>query len=236
MPNLPSKPDFLLDRTLAQVTANKLITDAQLDELVLICDPPADQLKNNIAVEFERAALVLFSGRADAGNRAKRRTFQVQLYAAQRYAKKLSDIVRKMDPELKVGLNNKFEATQKCDANPVALPDIENLLDAFVDIDLLYPPGTKSEDVMVWVIDGLIHAIETRLVPAFNCYSSPKKRRWFSDTRQAKLIFAFLKTVEPEKCVRYNLDYISYRVKCSNPGKYSQIKPVGCTPSSQYPP
>jgi hypothetical protein len=73
----------------------------------------------------------------------------------------------------------------------------------------------KSEDVLVWVIDGLIHAIGTRLVPAFDCYSPPKRRGWFSNVRQAKLIFAFLETVEPEKCKRYNLDYISYRIKCT---------------------
>lgn len=212
---LPSKPDFLLDRKLAQVTTNRLMTDSQIDALVAICNSPSDELRNNITVEFERAALVLRSCRSVADGRAKRKAFQCQLSEAQSFAKRLSNILSNLDRELKIGLNDKFEAAQNLNDNSVALFEIEYLLNVFEDIDLLFPPGMKSEDVLVWVIDGLIHAIETRLVPAFNCYSTPKRRGWFSNVRQAKLIFAFLKSVEPEKSKRYNLDYISYRIKCT---------------------
>jgi hypothetical protein len=213
VPYLPSKPDFLLDRKLAQVTTNRLITDSQIDALVAICNPPSDALRDNIAVEFERAALVLRSCRSVAGGRAKRKAFQGQLSKAQSYAKRLSNILTKLDPDLKLGLNDKFETAQNGKENSVTLFEVQYLLDVFEDIDLLYPPGMKSEDVLVWVIDGLIHAIETRLAPAFNCYSPPKRGGWFSTARRAKLIFTFLKTVEPEKCQRYNLDCISYRIK-----------------------
>lgn len=223
MPNLPTKPDFLLDLNLARVSTNRLITDAQIDELVAICDPPADKLRENIALEFERAALVLRSGRSVVGSRALRRAFQSQLAEAQRYAKKLGNILTKLNPELKIGLNSNFETAQNGNDNSAILSDLEYLIDIFADIDLLFPPGMKSEDILVWVIDGLIHAIETRLVPAFNCYKSPKRRRWFSDARQAKVIFAFLKTVEPEKCERYNLDYISYRIKCGKPARPARV-------------
>lgn len=219
--HLPSKPDFLLDRKLAQVTTNRLITESQIDALVAICKPPSDELRDNIAVEFERATLVLRSCRPVADGRAKRKAFQCRLSEAQSYAKRLSNILSNLDRELKIGLNDKFEAAQNLNDNSVALFEIEYLLNVFEDIDLLFPPGMKSEDVLVWVIDGLIHAIETRLVPAFNCYSMPKRRGWFSNARQAKLIFAFLQTVEPEKCKRYNLDYISYRIKCTKLGVMS---------------
>lgn len=219
MTNLPSKPDFLLDRKLAQVTTNKLITDAQIDELIVICDPPTDQLRDNIAVEFERAAITLLSGRAVVSSRAKRRAFQGQLYAAQRYARKLTYLISKIDLELKVKLNNKFAVAQHCSDNPVELQDVEGLLDAFVNIPMTYPPGTKSNEVLVWVIDSLIHAIETRLAPAFDSYGTRRSGKWFSNARQAKLIFAFLSFVEPEKSTRYNLDYISDRIKHRHPMK-----------------
>ena len=215
MAYLPSKPDFLLDRKLAQVSTTRLLTDLQVDELVAICNPPSDELRDNIAVEFERAALMLRSCRSVARSRANRKAFQCQLSEAQSYAKRLSNILTKLDPDLKLGLCDKFKTAQNSNQKSVALFEVEYLLDVFEDIDLLYPPGLKSEDVLVWVIDGLIHAIATRLVPAFNCYSTLKRRGWFSNGRQAKLIFAFLKTVEPEKCKRYNLDYISYRIKCT---------------------
>ena len=215
MPYLPSKPDFLLERTLAQVTTNRLMTDSQIEELVAISNPPSDELRDNIAVEFERAALVLRSYRSVRGSRAVRNAFQDQLSEAQRSAKRLRNILTKLDSELKIGLNSKFEAAQDLNYSSVSLFEVEYLLNVFEDIDVLYPPGMKSEDLLAWVIDGLIHAIETRLVPAFNCYSPPKRGGWFSTARKAKLIFAFLKTVEPEKCQRYNLDYISYRIKCA---------------------
>ena len=221
MPYLPSKPDFLLEWTLAQVTTNRLMTDPQIDELVAISNPPSDELRDNIAVEFERAALVLRSYRSVAGGRAERKAFQRQLSEAQRSAKRLSNILTNLDRDLKIGLNSKFEVAQNLNDSSVALFELEYLLDVFADIDLLYPPGIKSEDLLIWVIDALIQAIETRLVPAFNCYSPPKRGGWFSTARQAKLIFAFLKTVEPEKCERYNLDYISYRIKCTKLGTMS---------------
>lgn len=215
MPYLPSKPDFLLDRSLAQVTTNMLMTGSQIDELVAICNPPSDELRDNIAVEFERAALVLRSYRSVASGRAKRKAFKGQLSEAQRSAKRLSNILANLDRNLKIGLNSKFEVAQSLNDSSVALFELEYLLDVFADIDLLYPPRIKSEDLLIWVIDALIQAIGTRLVPAFNCYSPPKRRGWFSNARQAQLIFAFLKTVEPEKCKRYNLEYISYRIKCT---------------------
>jgi len=218
VPYLPSKPDFLLERTLAQVTTNRLMTDSQIEELVVISNPPSDELRDNIAVEFERAALVLRSCRSVRGTRAVRKAFQGQLSEAQRSAKRLSNILTKLDSELKIRLNSQFEAAQDLNYSSVSLFEVEYLLNVFEDIDLLYPPGIKSEDLLVWVIDGLIHAIETRLVPAFDCYSPPKRGGWFSTARQAKLIFAFLKTVEPEKSKRYNLDYVSYRIKSAKLG------------------
>ena len=215
MLNLPSVPDFVLDVRLAKVTSNNLMTDIQVDELVAICDPPAEQLRDSIAIEFERAALVLFWDRAVFENRAKRRAAQAELHEAQRYAKKLSYIIANMDPEFKSGLNSNFKEVQKhCDYS-AALPDVEHLLNAFADLTPLYPPVTKSQDVVVWVIDSLTHAFETRLSPALSFYGPCKKGNWFSNARQAKLIFAFLRTVEPEKVNRYNLEYISHRVKCS---------------------
>lgn len=207
------------------------MTDPQIDELVAISNPPSDELRDNIAVEFERAALVLRSYRSVAGGRAKRKAFQGQLSEAQRSAKRLSNILTNLDRELKIGLNSKFEAAQNLNGSSVALFELEYLLGVFENIDLLYPPGMKSEDLLVWVIDGLIHAIETRLVPAFDCYGSPKRGGWFSSARQAKLIFAFLKTVEPEKSKRYNLDYISYRIKHTKPrvilheGRNDRLRP-----------
>ena len=221
MPYLPSKPDFLLERSLAQVTTNRLLTDAQIDELVAICSPPSVELRDSIAVEFERAASVLRSCRAVAGGRAKRKAFQNQLSEAQRSAKRLSNILTNLDRELKIRLNSQFEVAQDLNYSSVSLFEVDYLLNVFEGIDLLYPPGMKFEDLLLWVIDGLVHAIETRLVPAFNRYSSPKRRGWFSNARQAQLIFAFLKTVEPEKCERYNLDYISYRIKCTKLGTMS---------------
>jgi hypothetical protein len=94
---LPSKPDFLLDRKLAQVTTNRLMTDPQIDALVAICNPPSDELRNNITVEFERAALVLRSCRSVADGRAKRKAFQCQLSEAQSFAKRLSNILSNLD-------------------------------------------------------------------------------------------------------------------------------------------
>jgi hypothetical protein len=189
------------------------MTDSQIDELVAISNPPSDELRDNIAVEFERAALVLRSCRSVAGGRAKRKAFQSQLSEAQRSAKRLSNILSNLDRELKIQFNSQFEAAQDLNYSSVSLFEVEYLLNVFEDVDILYPPSKKSEDILVWVIDGLIHAIETRLVPAFDCYSPPKRGGWFSTARQAKLIFAFLKAVEPEKSKRYNLDYISYRIK-----------------------
>ena len=218
MAYLPSKPDFLLDRKLAQVSTTRLLTDLQIDALVAICNPPSDELRDNIAVEFERAVLVLRSYRSFAGGRAIRKAFQRQLNEAQRSAKRLSNILTNLDRELKIQLNSQFEAAQNLNDSSVALFELEYLLGVFEDIDLLYPLGMKSEDLLIWVIDGLVHAIETRLVPAFNCYSPPKRGGWFSNAKQAKLIFAFLKSVEPEKSKRYNLDYISYRIKCTKLG------------------
>lgn len=223
MPYLPSKPDLLLEPTFAQVTTNRLLTDAQIDELVSLCSPPSVELRDSIAVEFERAAVVLRSCRSVAGGRAKRKAFQGQLSEAQRSAKRLSNILTNLDRDLKIGLNSKFEAAQNLNDSSVALFELEYLLGVFDNIDLLYPPGMKSEDFLIWVIDGLIHAIETRLVPAFNRYSPPKRGGWFSNARQAKLIFAFLKTVEPEKSKYYNLDYISYRIKCGKPARPARV-------------
>jgi len=218
VPYLPSKPDFLLEQTLAQGATNRLIADSLIDELVAISNPPSDELRDNIAVEFERAALVLRSCRSVRGSRVVRKAFQGQLSEAQRSAKRLSNILTKLDPELKIRFNSQFEAAQDLNYSSVSLFEVEYLLNVFEDVDILYPPSKKSEDILVWVIDGLIHAIETRLVPAFDCYSPPKRGGWFSTARQAKLIFAFLKAVEPEKSKRYNLDYISYRIKCTKLG------------------
>ena len=200
---------------MAQVTTNRLMSVSKIDELVAISNPPSDELRDNIAVEFERAALVLRSCRSVAGGRAKRKAFQSQLSEAQRSAKRLSNILTNLDRELKIRLNSQFEAAQDLHYSSVSIFEVEYLLTVVEDIDLLYPPGMKSEDLLVWVIDGLIHAIETRLVPAFDCYSPPKRGGSFSTARRAKLIFAFLKAVEPEKSKRYNLDYISYRIKCT---------------------
>lgn len=216
MPKLPSKPDFIIDRVLAQAVEKTLLTDAQIDKLVAISDPPAGWLRDSIALEFERAALVLFSGRAVVGHRAERQTFRNQLYDAQKYAEKLRIILANMNPELKLHLNRQFEATQKSTSIPIALVEIEHLLDHFVDIDLPYQTGGKSDDVLVWVIDGLVHAFNTRLTPAFKSCGQRKKGKWFSKARQAKLICCFLKSVEPGQSKRYTFEYISYLVNRSN--------------------
>jgi hypothetical protein len=142
-PFLILKPDFF-DRKLAQVTTNRLITDTQIDALVAISNPPSDELRNNITVEFERAALVLRSCRSVADGRAKRKAFQCQLSEAQSFAKRLSNILSNLDRDLKIGLNDKFEAAQNLNDHSVALFEIEYLLNVFEDIGLLFPPGMKS--------------------------------------------------------------------------------------------
>lgn len=190
MPYIRSNPDLLLERSLAPVTTNRQLTDAQIDELVAICNPPSVELRDSIAVEFERAALVLRSCRSVAGGRAKRNAFQSQLSVAQRSAKRLSHVLTSLDPDLKIELNNNFEASQNLNDRSVPLCEIEYLLDVFKGIDLLFPPGMKSEDLLLWVIDGLIYAIETRLIPAFDRYSPPKRGRWFPNAKQATLMFS----------------------------------------------
>lgn len=95
-------------------------------------------------MEFELAVLVWRSCRFVGSGRAKRKAFQSQLSEAQRSAKSLSNILAKLDRELKIGLNNKFEAAQNLNDNSVALFEIEYLLNVFEDIGLLFPPGMKS--------------------------------------------------------------------------------------------
>lgn len=87
---------------------------------------------------------MLRSGRFVGSGRAKRKAFQSQLSEAQRSAKSLSNILAKLDRELKIGLNNKFEAAQNLNDNSVALFEIEYLLNVFEDIGLLFPPGMQS--------------------------------------------------------------------------------------------
>lgn len=222
---LPTTADFLLDSILVDVNTNKLLTDEQIDELFAICDPPADQLRANIAQEFERAALVLVSERTVGGNRKERQAFQNELGAAQRCAKKLSSIIANMNPKLENGLNGKLENAQKRSGKPIALIDIKCLLDAIVDSDLAYQPGVKSDDVLAWVVGGLIHAIDTRLTPSFDSYGVRKRGKWFSEARKAKLIFTFFRTVDPDKFKHVNLEYISHLVKNSKQVKATRLKP-----------
>lgn len=225
MPILPATADFLLDAMLVDVKPNKLLTDEQIDELFAICDPPAKELRDNIALEFERAAMVLVSERAVAGNRAQRQAYQDELCAVRKYAKKLANLITNINPKLENGINGTLEAAQKPSSNPVNLIGIKHLLDTVVNSDLPYECGAKSDDVIAWVVGGLIHAIDARLTPAFKSYGARKSGKWFSEARQAKLIFAFFRTVEPEKFKHVNLENISHLVKHSKQVKATRLPP-----------
>ena len=219
MSKLTSKPDIILDKVLAYCPNGKLLSDEQIDDLVALCDPPAQWLRESIALEFERAALVLFSGRTIIGQRAKRLTFRNQLSAIQRNAKKLHGLLEKLNPELKAQLGDQFTGVPADRKHSIGLLELENLLENLSNLSLPKQAGGKSDVVIVWVVDGLNHAIETRLIPDFNLYGERKRGIWFSTARKAKLISAFLKSADHDNKAKYTVGHIDYLLNRGNAGE-----------------
>lgn len=210
MSKLTTKPDIILDKFLGYCPNGKLLSDSQIDELTAICDPPAEWLRDSIALEFERAALLLFAGRAIIGQRAQRQVFRKELSAIQRNAKKLSGLLENLNPELKAQIGEQFTSAQADRKHSIGLLELENLLENVSNLSLPKQAGGKSDDVIAWVVGGLNHALEKRLIPDFNLYGERKRGIWFSTTRKAKLISAFLKSADHHNEAKYTVGHIDY--------------------------
>ncbi|WP_430443652.1 hypothetical protein [Sphingorhabdus contaminans] len=196
-----------------QLGSEVLLTEDQLNELVAICEPPSEEYRDAIVVEFELAVWTLALYRVAVGQRAERQAFRDQLYSAQSMAKKLSKILGDMLPVLKAEYNAHYKARQPDPAHALELLDIENLLDILVATPLPYKSHAQSDEAVEHVVAGLMHAMAERLEPFFAYLGrKPKNGPWFTWARQTRIIHKLLIMAEPEHAQRYTENYVSFLI------------------------